>query len=129
MEASMFTNPFTSTAQDNLANQLQAFMALAHTAFDGGTKLLELNTNLGKARLEQSSIALRQLMMEGPQEYLPFAVKQAQHNIESTFSHCRHVAALFASTQAEMSKIVQANIPDAGDGDGLAKKNDAMINS
>jgi hypothetical protein len=53
MEASMFTNPFTSTAQDNLANQLQAFMALAHTAFDGGTKLLELNTNLGNARLEQ----------------------------------------------------------------------------
>jgi hypothetical protein len=79
MEASMFTNPFTSTAQDSLANQLQAFMALAHTAFDGGTKLLELNTNLGKARLEQSSIALRQLMMEGPQEYLE-ELKRRRHD-------------------------------------------------
>jgi hypothetical protein len=109
-ETSVFTNLLTTTAQTNFANQLQAFMTLAHTAIDGGTKILELNLSLGKARFDQSSTALNELVSGGPQEYLPLVAKQARENLESAFSHCSYVALLMANSQAELTKIVHAKI-------------------
>jgi hypothetical protein len=113
-EMFVFTNLFnTETAQANLANQVQALMALAHAAFDGGTKILEVNLSLGKARLEQSSTALNQLVLGGPQEYLPLVAKQARENMESVLSHCSYVALLMANSHAELTKIVHAKIHEA----------------
>lgn len=117
----MFNNLLNTNAQANLANQLQAFVALTHSAFDGGTKILELNLNLGKARLEQSSATLNQLLLGSPQEFLPVLVKQARQNIETALSHYTEVTTLLVNNNAEITRIVNAKLQIDGESDIPAK--------
>jgi phasin family protein len=110
----MFAKALATNMKATLENQMLTFTALTSAAFDGGAKIVNLNMDIAKVRLQESSAALNQLMSaKNPQEYLSLAASQTHQNIEKALTHYRNVADIASTTQAEMTRIVKAKISEA----------------
>lgn len=112
----MFTIPeqFSAASKANLESQLALLATLTNKTFEGVEKVMDLNLNVAKASLEESSAAAKQfLSAKDAQEWMTLAAAQAQPNAEKALSYGRHLASIASSVQAEFNKAAEAQIAEA----------------
>ncbi|HZW19841.1 TIGR01841 family phasin [Noviherbaspirillum sp.] len=111
----MFAIPeqFSAASKANFEAQLSLLSALTNKAFEGVEKVVDLNLNVAKASLEESSAAAKQfLAAKDAQEWLTLAAAQAQPNAEKALAYGRHLAGIASGVQAEFTKAAEAQIAE-----------------
>ena len=111
----MFAIPeqFSAASKANFEAQLSLISALTNKAFEGVEKVVDLNLNVAKASLEESSAAAKQfLSAKDAQEWLSLAAAQAQPNAEKALAYGRHLASIASGVQAEFTKAAEAQIAE-----------------
>ncbi|MGH8807667.1 MAG: TIGR01841 family phasin [Noviherbaspirillum sp.] len=106
----MFTIPeqFSTVAKANIEAQLAIFTALTSKAFESMEKVVDLNLNVAKASLEDSSIAAKQLLSaKDPQEFFSLTAAQAQPTAAKAIAYGRHLAGIASSAQAEFTRAAE----------------------
>jgi phasin family protein len=112
----MFTTPeqFSSVAKTNFEAQIAALTALTNHAFEGVTKIVDLNLNAAKASFEESSAAAKKLLAaKDPQEFFSLTAAQAQPSAEKAIAYGRSLAGIASATQAEFTKAAEAQIAES----------------
>lgn len=113
----MFNIPeqFSSVAKANFEAQLSLFTNLTNKAFESVEKVVDLNLNVAKASLEDSSITAKQLLSaKDPQEFFSLTAAQAQPNAAKAIAYGRHLAGIATSAQAEFTRTAEEQIAAAG---------------
>jgi len=113
----MFTLPeqFSSVAKANLEAQLSLFTNLTSKAFESVEKVVDLNLNVAKASLEDSSIAAKQLLTaRDAQEFFSLTAAQAQPAAAKAIAYGRHLAGIATSAQAEFTRAAEEQVAEAG---------------
>ncbi|OWW19171.1 phasin family protein [Noviherbaspirillum denitrificans] len=111
----MFAIPeqFSAASKANFEAQLSLISALTNKAFEGVEKIVDLNLNVAKASLEESSATAKQLLAaKDAQEWLTLAAAQAQPNAEKALAYGRHLAGIASGVQAEFTKAAEAQIAE-----------------
>lgn len=113
----MFNLPeqFSTVAKANFEAQLSMFTNLTSKAFESVEKVVDLNLNIAKASLEDSSIAAKQLLSaKDPQEFFSLTAAQAQPTAAKAIAYGRHLAGIATSAQAEFTRAAEEQIAEAG---------------
>lgn len=113
----MFTIPeqFSNVAKANLEAQLSLLTNLTSKAFESVEKVVDLNLNVAKASLEDSSITARQLLTaKDPQEFFSLTAAQAQPTAAKAIAYGRHLAGIATSAQAELARAAEEQIAETG---------------
>ncbi len=101
---------FTAAYQANL----ETLFALSQTAFSGVEKIVALNLNVAKANLQESADKARAVMgVKDPQELLTWNAQQLQPAAEKAVAYSRLMYDIATSTQAEFTKVAEAQLADA----------------
>jgi phasin family protein len=111
----MFTIPeqFSAATKANFDAQLALFTTLTGKAFEGVEKFVDLNLNLTKTSLEESSEVAKQLLAaKDPQEFFSLSASQAQPTAEKALAYSRHLAAIATTTQAEFAKAAENQLAE-----------------
>jgi phasin family protein len=104
---------FAAAAKSNLETQFAAFTALTGYAFEGATKIADLNLNAAKAVFEESSAAAQQLLaVKDVQEFVSLTAEQAQPNAEKALAYGRTLAGIATATQAEITKASEKHVAE-----------------
>ncbi|MDP3843347.1 MAG: phasin family protein [Oxalobacteraceae bacterium] len=114
----MFTNTqqFSTATKALFENQFAAFNTLSGNVVESVEKIVALNLAAVKASTEESTSAAKQLLAaKDPQEFLALVTAQAKLSAEKAQSYGRHLAEISSSTQAELSKVVEAQITETKD--------------
>lgn len=113
----MFNLPeqFSSVAKANFEAQLSLITSLTSKAFESVEKVVDLNLNVAKASLEDSSIAAKQLLSaKDPQEFFSLTAAQAQPTAAKAIAYGRHLAGIATSAQAEFTRAAEEQVAEAG---------------
>lgn len=113
----MFTIPeqFSNVAKANFESQLSMFTTLTSKAFESMEKVVDLNMNVAKASLEDSSIAAKQLLAaKDPQEFFSLTAAQAQPTAAKAIAYGRHLAGIATNAQAELTRAAEEQIAETG---------------
>ena len=108
---STFQEQFSAATKTNLESQLALLTALTGKAFESVEKVIELNMNVAKAALEESTSNARQLLAaKDAQEFIALSTSQAQPNAEKAASYGREVMAIVSGLQSEVTKAAEGQI-------------------
>ncbi|GAB3547638.1 phasin family protein [Noviherbaspirillum agri] len=113
----MFTVPeqFSNVAKANIESQLAIFTTLTSKAFESMEKVVDLNLNVAKASLEDTSIAAKQLLAaKDPQEFFTLTAAQAQPTAAKAIAYGRHLAGIATSAQAELTRAAEEQFAETG---------------
>ncbi|NRT54313.1 phasin family protein [Sphaerotilus uruguayifluvii] len=100
-------------AAANKAN-LEALVSLTHKAFESIEKLVELNMQAARSTLEENAAhAKAVLSAKGPQELAALQTEYVKPAQEKALAYGRQVYDIAASTQAEVSKLAEAQLTAA----------------
>jgi phasin family protein len=114
-EKSMFSIPeqFSVASKANFEAQLAMITALTNKAFESVEKVVDLNMNVVKASLEESTETAKQLMSaKDPQEFFTLTAAQSKPNVDKALAYSRHLASIATSAQAEFTKAAEAQIAE-----------------
>lgn len=114
----MFSNTqqLSNATKTLFENQFATFSALTGNVVESVEKIVALNIAAVKASTEESSAVAKQLLTaKDPQEFLNLVTAQAKLNAEKMQSYGRHLTEIAASTKAEFSKAVEAQITETKD--------------
>lgn len=104
---------FSAATKNHFEAQLAMITALTNKAIESVERIVDLNMNVVKASLEESTAAARQLMAaKDPQEFLAMTSAQTQPGPEKAMAYSRHLAAIAQDTQAEFTKAAEAQIAE-----------------
>ena len=93
---------------------VETLFGLTQKAFEGVEKLVELNLQVAKASLtEAAEHAQASLSVKDAQELLALQATLLQPSAEKAAAYSRHVYDIASSTNAEVSKVAEAQIADA----------------
>jgi phasin family protein len=93
---------------------LETMFALSSKAFEGFEKLIELNLQVVKATFAESvDNAKKALTAKDPQELLALNVALMQPVAEKAVAYSRHVYEIAADTQAEFTKVAEAQLSES----------------
>ncbi len=112
----MFAIPeqFSNATKANLESQFALMSSLTSKTFESMEKLVELNINVARASLSDSSTTARQLLAaKDPQEFFQLSAAQAQPTAEKALSYSRQLASIASGTGAEFSKAAESQIVEA----------------
>jgi len=88
-----------------------AYVSLASKGFEGFQKLAELNVNVAKAIVAESTATAQQLAtIKDPQAFVAFATAQAKPNAEKVAAYGRAVYDIVAASNAEFTKAAEAQV-------------------
>ncbi|MES2069612.1 MAG: phasin family protein [Pseudomonadota bacterium] len=105
---------FSAATISSLQAQLAIWSQFADKSFENATKLAELNVNMFKAALEESSAAGRNLLsVKDPQDLLAMTSAQAQPQIGQALSYGREISEIWASMQADFAGAVKAEVEES----------------
>jgi phasin family protein len=105
---SSFQEQFSAATKANFENQLALLTALTGKAFESVEKVIELNMNVAKAALEESTDKARQLLAaKDPQEFIALTTSQVQPTAEKATSYGREVMTIVSGLQAEVTKAAE----------------------
>ena len=108
---SSFQEQFSAATKTNIESQLALLTTLTGKAFETVEKVVELNMNVAKAALEESTSNARQLLAaKDPQEFIALSTGQVQPNAEKAASYGRDVMTIVSGLQAEVSKAAESQI-------------------
>ncbi|MES2831052.1 MAG: phasin family protein [Pseudomonadota bacterium] len=111
----MFSLPeeFSAATKNHFEAQLAMITTLTNKAFESIEKLVDLNMNVVKASLEESTIAAQKLMaVNNPQELMAFSSTHVQPGTDKAMAYNRHLASIASTTQAEFTKTAEAQIAE-----------------
>ena len=101
---------FSAAYQANL----ETLFALSQTAFAGVEKIVALNLNVAKANLQDSAEKAREVLaVKDGQELLAWNAAQLQPAAEKAVAYSRMMYEIATSTQAEFTKVAEAQLADA----------------
>jgi len=112
----MFAIPeqFSNATKANFESQFALLSSLTSKTFESMEKLVELNINVARATLSDSSSSARQLLSaKDPQEFFQLSAAQAQPNAEKALTYSRQLASIASGTGAEFSKAAESQIVEA----------------
>ena len=105
------------TAEQLMAAQkanVETLFGLTNKAFEGVEKLVELNLQMAKAALGEAGDNARAAMsVKDAQELVALQASLLQPTAEKAAAYSRHVYDIAASTNAEVTKAVEAQLGDA----------------
>ena len=105
------------TAEQVMAAQkanVETLFGLTNKAFEGVEKLVELNLQMAKTALgEAGDTARAALSVKDAQELVALQASLLQPTAEKAAAYSRHVYDIAASTNAEVTKAVEAQLGDA----------------
>lgn len=106
---------FSASSKANSRNRLDTFNILTQNVFDSVTKLAELNLNVVKASLAESTVLTQQfLSVKDPQELFSLtAAHLAQQTPEKAISYGRQLASIASAMHDEFSKTTQAALAES----------------
>jgi len=113
----MFTIPdqLSTVAKANFESQLALFTTLTSKAFESMERVVDLNLNVAKASLEDTSITAKQLLAaKDPQEFFSLTAAQAQPTTAKAIAYGRHLAGIATSAQAELARAAEEQIAETG---------------
>lgn len=111
----MFSIPeqFSVATKANFEAQLAMMTALTNKAFESVEKVVDLNMNVVKASLEESTVTAKQLMSaKDPQEFFTLTAAQSKPSVEKALAYSRHLASIASSAQAEFTKAAETQIAE-----------------
>jgi phasin family protein len=92
---------------------VQTFFGLGTKAFEGVEKLVALNLQVARANLaEAAETTHAAFTAKDPQALLALQAGLLQPSAEKAVAYGRHVADIFASTQAEVSRVAEATVAE-----------------
>jgi len=93
---------------------VETLFGLTNKAFEGVEKLVELNLQVAKAALSEAADNTQAaLSVKDAQELLALQATLLQPSAEKAASYSRHLYDIAASTNAEVSKVAEAQLSDA----------------
>lgn len=93
---------------------VETLFGLTNKAFEGVEKLVELNLQVAKTALEEAADNARAAMsVKDAQELMALQASMLQPAAEKAASYSRHLYDIAAATQAEVSKVAEAQFADA----------------
>jgi len=93
---------------------VETMFGLTNKAFEGVEKLVELNLNVAKSALGEAGDAARAaLSVKDAQELMALQTGLLQPGAEKAAAYSRHIYDIAASTNAEVTKAVEAQFGDA----------------
>jgi len=111
----MFFMPeqISTATKTNLEAQLALAFNLTNKAYESMEKLLELNLNVAKASLEDTTATARQLLSaKDSQEALSLAATRTQPNAEKVLEYVRNIASIATNTHTEFTKAAENQISE-----------------
>lgn len=107
------TDQFSAATKANFEAQVALFSQFANKTFEGVEKLVDLNLKATKSSLEETHDAVQKLLTaKDAQEFFSLSSAQAQPSVEKGLAYSRHVAGIFSSTQAELTKTAEAQLAE-----------------
>jgi phasin family protein len=92
---------------------IEAFFGLSAKAFEGVEKLVALNLQVARASLaEVAESTQAALSIKDPQAFMALQAGLLQPGAEKAVAYGRHVADIFAGTQAELSRVAEATVAE-----------------
>jgi phasin family protein len=108
-----FQETLSAATKTNLESQLALISALTNKTFESFEKVIDLNLNVAKTSLEESTANVQQLLAaKDAQEFFSLSAAQAQPSAEKALAYGRHLATIASSTQAEFTKAAEAQIAE-----------------
>ncbi len=105
------------TAEQMMAAQkanMETLFDLTHKAFEGMEKLVELNLQVAKASMSEAAESAKAAMsVKDAQELLSLQAGMLQPAAEKAAAYGRHLYDIAASTNAEVTKVAEAQMADA----------------
>lgn len=111
----MFAIPeqFSAATKTNFDAFFSAYTDLTNKAFEGVTKMVDLNLSTAKASLQESAAATKQLLAaKDPQEFFAVTAAQAQPSTDKALAYGRQLASIASGTHAELTKAAEAQIAE-----------------
>lgn len=94
-------------------SNIDSLFALSNKTFEGIERLVDLNLNVAKASLAESSEKAREVLsLRDPQEVVQFQVSLAQPTAEKFLAYSRHVNEITSATRAELTKFAEAQVAE-----------------
>jgi phasin family protein len=105
--------PMSAVARTQLESQLNAYSAITNKTFESMEKLFDLNFNVMKTSLEESSVIMKQLMAAGgPNEVLALMMALAPPTTEKALFYGRHLANIASSAQVDISQTTETQLTE-----------------
>jgi len=105
---------FSAATKANFEAQIALLSQFANKTFEGVEKLIDLNLKATKSSLEESHDAANKLLTaKDAQEFFSLSSAQAQPTVEKSLAYGRHLAGIFSTTQAELTKTAEVQIAEA----------------
>jgi phasin family protein len=113
MHMTTLAEQFSAAAKANYESQIALLSQFASKTFEGVEKLVDLNLKAAKSSLEENQDTAQKLITaKDAQEFFSLSSAQAQPTVEKGIAYGRHLASIFSSTQAELSKTAEAQIAE-----------------
>lgn len=94
--------------------QVETLFGLSNKAFEGVEKLVELNLQVAKTAMAEAAETTKAAMsVKDPQEFLTLQAGLMQPAAEKAAAYSRHLYDILAGTNAEVTKIAEAQMADA----------------
>jgi phasin family protein len=116
MEKRMFSTqaPMSAVARAQVENQIAACSAMTCKTFESMEKLFDLNFNVMKTSLEETSVIMKQVMAaRGPQEVFSLMMSLAPPTTEKALYYSRHLANIASTTQLDISRTAETQLMEA----------------
>lgn len=106
-------SPISAVAKTQLESQLATCSAMTTKTFESMGKLFDLNFNVMKTSLEESSVIMKQLMAaRGPHEVFSLMMALAPPTTEKALFYGRHLANIASSAQVEISQTAETQLTE-----------------
>jgi phasin family protein len=93
---------------------VETLFGLTHKAFEGVEKLVELNLQVAKSTLAESAETTKAMLsVKDAQELLALQAGLLQPSAEKAAAYSRHLYDIAAGTNAEVTRVAEAQIADA----------------
>ena len=93
---------------------VETLFGLTNKAFEGVEKLVELNLQVAKASLGETAEGVKAVLsVKDAQELLALQANMLQPAAEKAASYSRHLYDIAAATQAEVTKVAEAQFAEA----------------
>ena len=112
----MFAIPenYSHATKASIDAQIALLTSLTNKTFESVEKFIDLNLNVARASLHESSNTAKQLMAaKDPQEFFSLTNAQAKPNAEKALAYSREVVSIASHAQAEFSKAAEEQFTDA----------------
>lgn len=110
------SSEFSNATKALFENQFAAFNALTNNVVGSVEKVVALNLAAVKSSTEDTTATAKQLFAaKDPQEFLAMLTAQSKLTAEKVQSYGRHLADIASSTNAELSKVVEAQVAQTKD--------------